>query len=302
MAAAKSLQSFTTALFSGGSPPPHPANHHLPWLLALYDALNDDDDEVRERAAAAAAPVLGGQQLAAMEAARRLLGWLGQSASQSPSSGAFRAHAAGRMVGHASSVDVEEASSSSSSWTPAEAQLREALRFDGALFVVEDQNLFVDEVREALRWRDVLFPPPPSPQLRAPSPTTPAATPTPTQQIQIQTPELRALASWTEDGLRALGRLVAENEHADADAEAEADGPLGWASKPEVFAICARVLVCAAALSSSSPSTSTSASSMPEVARVREALAAFRGAAVAGTGTGRAAARVHGGLLRLCGC
>ena len=272
MAVAKGLQSFTTALFGGGSSSPQPATHHLPWLLALYDALNDDDDEVRERAAAAAAPVLGGQQLAAMEAARRLLEWLRQGAS---ASGAFRAHAAGRMVGHVPSADVEaETEEAGASWTSAEAQLREALRFDDALFVVEDQNLFVDEVREVLRWRNVLFPPPPPSIQPTTSPTT-STTPSPTE-----TPELDALASWTQDGLHAL-RCLVENGDADAD-----DGPLGWPSKPEVFAICARVLVCAAALSSSS--------SIPEAVQIREALVAFRDA-------GRAA-RVHGGLLRLCGC
>lgn len=276
MAAATGLQSFTTALFGGGSSSPQPATHHLPWLLALYDALNDDDDEVRERAAAAAAPVLGGQQLAAMEAARRLLGWLRQGAS---ASGAFRAHAAGRMVGHVPSADVEaETEEAGASWTSAEAQLREALRFDDALFVVEDQNLFVDEVREVLRWRDVLFPPPPPSSIQPTTSPTTSTTPSPTE-----TPELHALASWTQDGLRALRHLV-ESGDVDADADAD-DGPLGWASKPKVFAICARVLVCAAALSSSS---------IPEAVQIREALAAFRD-------VGRAA-RVHGGLLRLCGC
>ena len=274
MAAATGLRSFTTALFGGrSSSPPQTATHHLPWLLALYDALNDDDDEVRERAAAAAAPVLGGQQLAAMEAARRLLEWLRQGAS---ASGAFRAHAAGRMVGHVPSADVEaETEEAGASWTSAEAQLREALRFDDALFVVEDQNLFVDEVREVLRWRNVLFPPPPPPSIQPTTSPTTSTTPSPTE-----TPELDALASWTQDGLHAL-RCLVENGDADAD-----DGPLGWPSKPEVFAICARVLVCAAALSSSS--------SIPEAVQIREALAAFRDA-------GRAA-RVHGGLLRLCGC
>ena len=32
----------------------------------------------------------------------------------------------------------------------AEAQLAETMRFDDSLFVIEEQNLFIDEVRETL--------------------------------------------------------------------------------------------------------------------------------------------------------
>ncbi|KAK7751621.1 hypothetical protein SLS62_006447 [Diatrype stigma] len=278
MAAITALKSFSEATATVVTAD----THHLPWLLAVYDALNDDDDEIRDVAAAAAAPVLAGQQLEPAQAAQRLLAWL-RARYSSSSSAEFRAHAAGRMVGqhvsHAllpsplsAAAEGEEAERTiingggDVAWTPAEQQLCAAMRFDDALFVVEEQNLYVDEVREAQRWRDVLFPPP-----------EPLSQPQQQEQQQPR-PELHALATWTLDGLRTLVRLAdAEMQAGDGDG----DGPLGWTSKPEVFAICARVVVAGAALSSSS-----------SFAEIRDALRAFQSA-------GRRA-RVHGLLLGMC--
>ena len=308
MAAVTALKSFSEAIPLSSSPNlhHHHHHHHLPWLLALYDALNDDDDEIRDAAASAAAPVLSGQQLEPAEAARRLLGWLrGQRYGGSPSL-EFRVHAAGRMIGHVSSVPLPSSSSSSSSslpiataaadggndenkeektnptcWTSAEHQLRAAMRFDDSLFVVEEQNLYVDEVREARRWRDVLFAASssssPSPSPTAVAAEAPSLLPQPQQQ---QRPELEALETWTLDGLRSLIRLT---ETTETDGGGGDDGPLGWTSKPEVFAICARILVAGTALASSSLSSS---------GEIRDALRAFQEA-------GRRA-RVHGLLLGMC--
>ncbi|KAK2058083.1 hypothetical protein LY76DRAFT_487412, partial [Colletotrichum caudatum] len=119
-------------------------------------------------------------------------------------------------------------------WEPAEAQLATALRFDDSLFVVEEQNLFIDEVRESTRWAAVLedvFSPSSSSFSSSPS-TSVAAT-------------AMALTQWTSSGLDALLGLVSPDQGDDDDA---VDGPLGWASDPQVYAVCARVLVCAAAL------------------------------------------------------
>ncbi|KAK6208186.1 hypothetical protein LQW54_007094 [Pestalotiopsis sp. IQ-011] len=211
---------------------------HLPWLLALYDYLNDDDEEIRDVAAAACAPILG-KPLVSIEAGERLLALLADL--HGPNNDEFRAHAAGRLVGHQLESDSDE-------WTPAEAQLARALRFDDSLFVVEEQNLYVDEVREATRWRDAFF----------------SSSSSPSQHQE-------ALAAWTAAGLRTLSRIA--EDHAD-------DGVLGWTSKPEVFAICARVAVAAAALARAGHDA------------VREELRAFvdRG--------GRT--RVHGLLLQMC--
>ncbi|RYP04012.1 hypothetical protein DL765_010330 [Monosporascus sp. GIB2] len=300
MAAVAALRSFSEAV-----PPPADVDAnpdvgraHLPWLLALYDALNDDDEEVRGAAAQAAAPVIGGRPVASVEAAARLLAWLrGRYGSDAE----FGAHAAGRVIGHAARVP---GAGGEGAWVPAERQLRAAMRFDGALFVVEEQNQYVDEVREAYRWRGVLLPPP--------SPTNPAAA-----------PGLRALAAWTLAGLRTLTRLLESGGVGDGvGAEArktrggggddgDGDGPLGWTSKPQVFAICARILISGAALLSSSPapppssdgdgSTKTTAATTATGGdvgveglrgEIGEALRAFRDA---GRGAG-----VHGLLLGMC--
>ncbi|RYP07269.1 hypothetical protein DL764_002584 [Monosporascus ibericus] len=307
MAAVAALKSFSEAVPPSADVNANPdvGRAHLPWLLALYDALNDDDEEVRGAAAQAAAPVLGGRPMASIEAAARLLAWLrGRYGSDAE----FRAHAAGRAIGHHAAYNTlgEEGAGA---WTPAEQQLRVAMRFDGALFVVEEQNQYVDEVREAYRWRGVLFPPPPPP------PSSSSAT--------AAAPELRALAAWTLAGLRTLTRLlrsgVGEETEAEADAKARKlrgvdddndDGPLGWTSKPQVFAICARILISGAAVLSAGPApsspsedednsktttaTTTEGGADAEGVRgeIREALRAFRDA-------GRGA-RVHGLLLGMC--
>lgn len=211
---------------------------YLPWLLALYDYLNDDDEEIRDVAAAACAPILG-KPLVSIEAGERLLALLADLHGAVNTE--FRAHAAGRLVGHQLESDSDE-------WTPAETQLARALRFDDSLFVVEEQNLYVDEVREAIRWRNAFF-----------------------SSSSSSTSHQEALADWTAAGLRTLSRI--------ADDQAD-DGVLGWTSKPEVFAICARIAVTAAALAGAGHET------------VREELRAFvdRGART----------RVHGLLLQMC--
>ncbi|RYP32263.1 hypothetical protein DL767_005314 [Monosporascus sp. MG133] len=320
MAAVAALRSFSEAVPPSADVNANPdvGRAHLPWLLALYDALNDDDEEVREVAAQAAAPVLGGRPMASIEAAARLLAWLrGRYGSDAE----FRAHAAGRVIGHRVAYGIPGGGGADAPWTPAEQQLRVAMRFDGALFAVEEQNQYVDEVREACRWRDVLFPPPP------PSPSSSSSS---AAAAAAAAPELRALAAWTLAGLRTVTRLLRSGVGADADADAEArkmrgggydnvdgDGPLGWTSKPQVFAICARILISGAALLSARPAppspseddgnnkTTTTATTTATTTtaegdadaedlrgEIREALRAFRDA-------GRGA-RVHGLLLGMC--
>ncbi|EFQ24898.1 uncharacterized protein GLRG_00042 [Colletotrichum graminicola M1.001] len=181
----------------------------LPALVALYDALNDDDDEVRDLASVSAGHVLA-RPLAALDAAPLLLVHIARDYRDAP---AFHALLASRLAGH----------SSEDAWEPAEAQLATALRFDDSLFVVEEQNLFIDEVRESTRWAAVLE------DVFSPSSSSSSATATTT-----------ALTQWTSSGLDALLGLVSPDD--------AVDGPLGWASDPQVYAVCARVLVCAAAL------------------------------------------------------
>ncbi|KAI1821781.1 hypothetical protein F4861DRAFT_517444 [Xylaria intraflava] len=202
---------------------------HISWLLALYDALTDDDVEVREAAAEAASPILG-CELVAVEAGARLLRWLAAHFGHEPD---FLAHVVGRMVGHnfgSNSFVITRATEESRNevvgldWASAEAQLEEAMRFDGSLFVVEEHNQYIDEVREVKQWTDVF------------------SFLNPSIIAGVWAHANNVLAKWTLAGLRTLTR-IAQTEHAVAG-----DGPLGWTSKPQVFAICARILTCASVL------------------------------------------------------
>jgi hypothetical protein len=199
---------------------------HLPWLFALYDALTDDDVEVREAASEAAIPILS-LALVPVEAAARLSRWL---AAQFGHNAGFQVHVAGRMIGHefgyASHSTREEPVSSlrELGWVSAKAELEEAMRFDDSLFVVEEHNQYIDEVREAKRWTDAFFS-------------------TATAKTNGDMPDVtNFIAEWTLEGLRTLTELM------QPESLTACDGPLGWTSKPQVFAICARIVICASAL------------------------------------------------------
>ncbi|UKZ80740.1 hypothetical protein TrVFT333_008504 [Trichoderma virens FT-333] len=176
---------------------------YLPVLLALYDAINDDDDEVREAGSAAARSIFG-QNLAPLEASGRLLQWLAQHFN---SSAEFKAAVASRITGCRATVAVDQ------SWGSPGAQLDAALRSDDSLFAVEEQNLFIDEVREANRWAFVFQ----------------------SLEWDEKAPEdsriLGKLDEWICDGLAQMQLLIKQE-----------DGPLGWASNPHVFAIGTSIL------------------------------------------------------------
>ncbi|KAI0429175.1 putative death-receptor fusion protein-domain-containing protein [Xylaria sp. FL1042] len=202
---------------------------HLPWLLALYDALTDDDVEVREAAAEATSPILG-LALVPFEAGVRLLRWLVGHFGHEPD---FLMHVAGRMAGHdfgstsfaiTRILEGDSTDASEVSWVPAKVQLTEAMRFDDSLFVIEEHNQYIDEVREAKRWTDVFL-----------SSGSSGVT-------DARSNASKALAEWALASLRTLIEI------AQSESVTNGDGPLGWTSKPQVFAICARILLCASAL------------------------------------------------------
>jgi hypothetical protein len=89
------------------------------------------------------------------------------------------------------------------------------MKFDDSLFVIEEQNLFVDEVRETQRWISVY------------------------ESLEWDSSDstFEALTTWTSAGLEATKSLASQE-----------DGPLGYGSKPEVFAIMSRVIHASAAL------------------------------------------------------
>ncbi|TDZ18524.1 Uncharacterized protein Cob_v008660 [Colletotrichum orbiculare MAFF 240422] len=214
IAATASLASFFAVHPSSA---PDPSASRLPALVALYDALNDDDDEVRDMACVSAKHVLC-QSLAPLDAADRLLSHMSQAYASSPR---FSTLLTCRLTG-------QTAPANTAAWVSAETQLTEALRFDDSLFAVEEHNLFVDEVRESRRWAAVFTSLPP----RAGE-----------HDDDDDDNDNEKLGSWTVAGLGALLRLARDEEEGRVD-----DGPLGWTSDPDVYAVCARIILCAAAL------------------------------------------------------
>lgn len=198
-AAVETLKSFFSISLNGSLGISFESEEYLSALAALYDALNDDDDEVRDAAAAAARHVLG-QTAVPLEAANRLLAFLAVAFKHSAQ---LREAVVARLVG------------SRQRWTPASEQIDAALKVDDSLFAVEEQNLFIDEIREVGRWISVF------------EALEPAAS----------DPSLLLLDSWLQGGLDRLQLLFAQE-----------DGPLGWASTPQAFAVAAAVILCSVSL------------------------------------------------------
>jgi hypothetical protein len=191
-AAAEALKSFcsvTGDLLKEGE--------YLTLLMALYDALNDDDDEVREVAAAATVKILG-QSFAPLEAADRLLDYLVAEFGSLPE---FHNVVACRLAGV--SPTLEE-------WPDVTLAVEQAINFDDSLFAAEEQNLFIDEVRELRRFQRVA------------------------RDLSWGAEDqcIRRLKTRTDAGLAKIGKAAYRD-----------DGPLGLASDQHYFALCARLLI-----------------------------------------------------------
>lgn len=208
---------------------------YLPVLSALYESLVDDDDEVREAAASAASAIIG-TPVIAPTAADILVPWLAERFGEVEE---LASRVVCRMVGQQYSQDFQ--------LVPAEVQLGKAMDFDDSLFAAEDQNLFIDEVRETGRWRGALE----------------------GLKRSGSRGSLGCLKTWVEAGLKSLIGLVKTE-----------DGPLGWTSDQHVFAVCARILICAVAVTKTG-----------EGAGIDELLREFR---AAGENAG-----IHGSLLEM---
>ncbi|KAI9837726.1 MAG: hypothetical protein M1819_006660 [Sarea resinae] len=228
-AAANSLKAFKAGFRPRGSYP-----RTLPCFLGLYftlyDILNDDDDEIRDKGAEVVSWILSDPSkdnmptisLIPLAASRKLADFLVENYTQSSQ---LHDEALMRVVGQQLQVESfpqSKASASSSDskaldFRPFKEILSKYLKEDTTLFVEEKQNLFVDPVREIDIWSQVL--------LRLSSvPITSASSLT------------SKFTTWVSEGLETL--LSATADH-------DTDGPLGWTTKPEVFALGIRV-ICAA--------------------------------------------------------
>jgi hypothetical protein len=188
-----------------------PSNIMLPCLFTLYDCLNDDDSEIREIAAKIFSiwTAESCMPVAAQNAISALM--LRDYASDS----LFAINVVSRMTGQLEIVLSENHVPES----PA-LMYEAALDEDNTLFVEEDQNLFIDEVREVKFWQNVLE--------NAASKTSDA-----NEDKNPKRPALLTLLSWTLDAIKTLNAVHRE------------DGVMGWSSKPGAFAACMRTIVCA---------------------------------------------------------
>ncbi|KAB5570246.1 putative death-receptor fusion protein-domain-containing protein [Coniochaeta sp. 2T2.1] len=170
---------------------------HLPLLMALYDAINDDDDEVRDVAAAATVKVLG-RSLAPLEAADRLLDHIASHFGDNPE---FQNIVVCRLAGVSPRLKK---------WPDVKLTIKRAIDFDDSLFAEEEQNLFVDEVRELKRFHRVA------------------------EGLTWKSDDeyVRRLRDWVSAGLST----IVQPKFSD-------DGSLGLASDQHYFALCARLIV-----------------------------------------------------------
>lgn len=208
----------------------------------MYDILFDDDEDVRDQGAVAVSTLLsaaasktklqnaGSISLMPSAASSKLLQFI---VTEYESSKVFWIDAVRRLAGGISlfrlgpvevptnlgenSTDLVESSFIAKNrillrLRPVRDMIQEARRQDTVLFVEEKANLFVDPVRDAKNWADALA------------------------ELHPSSPDhemLSEITAWCTEGLSALIEIV----------ETQEDGPLGWTSKPDVFALGMRIIL-----------------------------------------------------------
>lgn len=182
--------------------------------LVVYDALNDDDEEIRDLSTSVCSRLILDKRYQANAkdlfplAASQKLAE--HLSKQYATSRTLCLEAVKRMIGQRTNSDSVAFASVSS-------LLAEARDREGVLFAEERQNLFIDDVRETAVWSSVLK----------------------GLSLRAVTRELAtALSQWVIEGLAVLTEI----------ARTKPDGPLGWTSKPEVFALGIRIIYVAEVL------------------------------------------------------
>ncbi|KAF2836658.1 hypothetical protein M501DRAFT_939156 [Patellaria atrata CBS 101060] len=175
--------------------------------VAIYDVMNDDDDEIRDLGASIATKIIAGFRYSV-----NLKNAVPLVASQRLSEYLARKFTNSQVL-------CEEALRHlimTDPWSnlfedSVEERLRIAREENSALFMQEKQNLFIDEAREAVIWSRVLK------KLSA-------------KAIPRRLAE--EFTQWVMDGLVVLTET----------ARTEEDGPLGWTSKADVYALGIQVI------------------------------------------------------------
>lgn len=215
----------------------------LPCLIALYDTLNDDDDEVRELGAQIVSSIVG-KPLIPLAACEEFAEWL---RLKYPRDQMFSWNVICRITGS----DEFIFHGAYAGLCSPEDQLAAAMKQDDALFVEEEQNLFIDEVREAKLWSSVL-----SKDLKVLQAE---------KSGEYQWQQYSHLAKWILNALRQLNIIMEKN-----------DGPLGWTSKPSMFASCVRILFGANVLLESKNTLPENISRILSQNEISEALSVFK--------------------------
>lgn len=175
----------------------------LDAYLILYDMLNDDDEELRDIAAETAAQVVASESSVIprlpLSASIELAKFLATNfeSSERVFEGSLR-----RLLRQTRSKNI---------FLPVSTTLASLRRSATALFEEEKQNLYIDDVREAHTWSDIVS------QL------------TPAEESKLP----QDLATWVTEGLDTLTSVIKEEE---------GDGVLGWTSKAEVYVTGIRVI------------------------------------------------------------
>lgn len=185
---------------------PDPSNHAASALLNLmlvtYDALNDDDDEIRDIATKVVTRIIAGPRY--RDGMKDVVPLV---ASQRLSEYLVKTYPDSRDLCEEA---IHRVMGSDGSVSPLDV-LEQAQRNSTTLFVQEKQNLFVDDVREVVIWSRVLKS---------------------LSDEAVTRSRAAYFSKWIWSGLSVF---------MDA-AKAQGDGPLGWTSKPEVFAIGMRLI------------------------------------------------------------
>jgi len=179
----------------------------LGFAFVLYDMLNDDDDEIRDAAAPIAIKLIHSQGYF-----KSVKGCVPTVACQHLINFIAKAFQQSSELSKEVLRRLTEAQSSSSLFARSvEDMLATAMKGDTALFIQEKQNLFRDEVLENLVWCHIL-------KL--------------VSLKDVHSAVLNDLAKWVMEGIAVLKETTTK----------EVDGALGWASKPEVFALGIKVI------------------------------------------------------------
>jgi hypothetical protein len=200
----------------------------IPSLLALYNSLNDDDEEIRIIAASAVSSILK-TSLAPPAASEKFVDWLNIRCNSSPR---FIWNILYRMTGSTSTARYKNPQEDR--LMPFQTEFKLALKQDDSLFAQEEQNLFIDDVREISLWGKLLQEVPCRAFLL------------PREWSASDYNKLRdwdeytkassvitEFAVWVADAITVLHSTMRK------------DGPLGWTSKPLAFKAAFRVLHCA---------------------------------------------------------